>query len=192
MKKFCYALCIGLIFYVNKAYGSEAGMPQLNPEFWISQIFWLTIIFSILYLIIWKIFLPKISYNIENRKSKIVNNLGEAEKLKRDAEEKLNKYNQIIEDTQKEAKKIIEESKKKIDIDIKNKKNKFNDEIKKEIAVTEKEIKNLKQSSVSNINNIAAEISGLVIKQLFESDINKSNVTAIVNDISKRQLGKNL
>jgi len=192
MKKFCYALCIGLIFYVNKAYGSEAGMPQLNPEFWISQIFWLTIIFSILYLIIWKIFLPKISYNIENRKSKIVNNLGEAEKLKKDAEEKLNKYNQIIADTQKEAKKIIEESKKKIDIDIVNKKNKFNDEIKKEIAVTEKEIKNLKQSSVSNINNIAAEISGLVIKQLFESDINKSNVTAIVNDISKRQLGKNL
>ena len=192
MKNLCFASCIVLVLNTNQTYGAEGGMPQLNPEFWISQIFWLTIIFSILYLIIWKIFLPKISYNIENRKSKIVNNLGEAEKLKRDAEEKLNKYNQIIEDTQKEAKKIIEESKKKIDIDIENKKNKFNDEIKKEIAVAEKEIKNLKQSSVSNINNIAAEISGLVIKQLFESDINKSNVTAIVNDISKRQLGKNL
>ena len=87
-------------------------MPQLNPEFWAAQVFWLLLIFLSLYLIIWKIFLPKITYNIETRKSKIVNDLHEAQKLKENAEIKLKEYDKIIENSQKEAKKIIEDGKK--------------------------------------------------------------------------------
>ena len=134
MKSFCFALCIAFVVYVNQAFGSETGMPQLNPEFWIAQAFWLILIFSILYLIIWKIFLPKITYSIENRKSRIVNDLNEAQKLKENAEKKLKEYNEIIEKSKKEAKKIIEDSKKKLDRDIENKKQKFNDEIEKELS----------------------------------------------------------
>jgi F-type H+-transporting ATPase subunit b len=77
--------CFIIIFSTNNAMGSEAGMPQLNPEFWTAQIFWLLLIFSTLYVIIWKIFLPKITYSVENRKSRIVNDLDEAEKLKENA-----------------------------------------------------------------------------------------------------------
>ena len=144
MKSFCFALFIAVVIYVNRAFGAETGMPQLNPEFWAAQIFWLILIFSFLYLAIWKIFLPKITYSIENRKSRVVNDLDEAQKLKESAEKKLNEYNKIIEESKQEAKKIIEDSKKKLDRDIENKKQKFNDEIEKELMATEKEIKDLK------------------------------------------------
>ena len=77
MKNFCFALCIAFVVCVNQAFGSEAGMPQLNPEFWAAQIFWLILTFSSLYLIIWKVFLPKITLSIENRKSRVVNDLDE-------------------------------------------------------------------------------------------------------------------
>ena len=86
MKNFGFALCTALIICINQADGSETGMPQLNPEFWASQIFWLILIFSSLYLIIWKIFLPRITYSIENRKSRVVTDLDEAQKLKENAE----------------------------------------------------------------------------------------------------------
>ena len=101
MQNFYFALCIVLATYSNQAFGSEVGMPQLNPEFWSAQIFWLILIFSSLYLIIWKIFLPKITYSIENRKSRVVNDLDEAQKLKESAEKKLNEYNKIIEHIKK-------------------------------------------------------------------------------------------
>ena len=65
---------------MNQAFRAEKGMPQLNTEFWTAQIFWLILIFSILYLIIWRIFLPKITYSIENRKFKIVDDLNKAQK----------------------------------------------------------------------------------------------------------------
>ena len=190
MRNFCFALCIALFIYTNQAFGSEAGMPQLNPEFWAAQIFWLILIFSLLYLINWKIFLPKITYSMENRKSRIINDLDEAQKLKENAEKKLDEYNKIIEESKKKAKEIIEESKKKLDQDIENKKQKFNDEIEKELLAAEKEIKNLKKSSISNISNIATKTSAEIIKQIINIEVNNSSVTAIVDDVAKRKMVK--
>jgi F-type H+-transporting ATPase subunit b len=190
MKKLCIALCFALVFYMNEAYGSDAGMPQLNPKFWTAQVFWLILIFSILYLVIWKIFLPKITYSIENRKSKIVNDLDQAQKLKEMAEKKLNEYNKIIEDSKNEAKKIIEDSRKKLDQDIENKKKDFNIQIEKEISAAEKEIKDLKKASISNISKIASETSSELVKKIINTEVNKSNVSAVVEDIIKRNIEK--
>ena len=192
MRNFRFALCIALVVYANQAFGSETGMPQLNPEFWIAQIFWLILIFSSLYLIIWKIFLPRITYSIENRKSRIVNDLDEAQKLKDNAEKKLKEYNEIIEKSKKEAKKIIDDSKKKLDRDIENKKQKFNDEIEKELLAAEKEIKVLKKTSISNIRSIAAETSSEIIKQVINIEVNRSSVSAIVDDVTKREIEKHI
>ena len=191
MKNFCFVLC-AWILYTNPALGSEPGMPQLNTEYWAAQIFWLIVIFSVLYLIIWKIFLPKISYSIENRKSKVVNDLDEAQKLKEISEKKLKEYNQIIYNAKIEAKKIIEDSKKKLEKDIESKKKRFNEEIEKEVLTVEKEIQVLKKSSISNINKISTDTSIEVIKQIINTDVNKSNVSAIVNDIIKRKVEKNI
>ena len=190
MKKLCIALCIASVFYINEAFGSDAGMPQLNPEFWAAQVFWLILIFSILYLVIWKIFLPKINYSIENRKSRIVNDLDEAQKLKESAEKKLKEYNKIIENSKQEAKKIIEDERKKLDQDIENKKKDFNNQIEKEITAVEKEIKDLKKTSLSNISKIASETSAELMKKIINTEVNKSNVSAVVDDIIKRNVGK--
>ena len=192
MKNFCFALCVIFVMGTNKMYAAEGGMPQLNTEFWPAQIFWLILIFSSLYVIIWKIFLPRITDSIENRKSRIVNDLNETQKLKESAEKKLVEYTKAIEDAKKEAKKIIEDSKKKLENNIKNKKQKFNEEIEKELLAVEKEIKNLKKTSVNKINKIAIEISSEVINQIIGTKINMSNLSAIVEDISKRKVEKQL
>ena len=192
MKNLCFASCIVLILNTNRTFGAEGGMPQLNPEFWASQIFWLILIFSILYIIIWKIFLPKITDIIENRKSRIIGDLNETQKLKENAEKKLGEYNKIIEDAKKEAKRIIEDNKKKLETDIKNKKQKFNEEIEKELLSVEKEIKSLKKSSISTNNKIAVEVSSELIKQIVGAEMNMSKVSAIVEGISKKKIEKYL
>jgi len=193
MKNLCFATCVVLVLInTNQAFGAGKGMPQLSPEFWASQIFWLILIFSGLYLIIWKIFLPKITDSIENRKSRIVNDLNETQKLKENAEKKLKEYNKIIEDAKKDAKRIIEDNNKKLESDIKKKKQKFNEEIEKELLSAEKEIKNLKKTSISDIKKIAVEVSSEMIKQIVGTEMNTSKVSAIVEDISKKRIQKYL
>ena len=190
MKHFCFVLSIIFVVCTKEVHGSEAGMPQLNTEFWAAQTFWLILIFSILYLIVWKVFLPKITYSIENRKSRVVNDLDEAEKLKENAEKKLKEYKEIIEVAKKDAKKIIEDARKKLDEEIEDKKKKFDEEIEKELTAVENEIKNLKKSSISNISLIAIETTSGLIKQTVNTEVNKSNVSAIVNEITKKRINK--
>ena len=56
----------------------------------------------------WKVFLPKITYSIENRKSKIVSDINEAQKLKDIAEKKLKEYEKIIEEAAVEIENFVQ------------------------------------------------------------------------------------
>ena len=84
-----------------------AGMPQLDPTYWASQAFWLILIFTVLYLILLNLFIPKIKNSIDNRENKIKDDLDEAQKLKDLAEQRLKEYASSIEDAKKEVQKII-------------------------------------------------------------------------------------
>tara|TARA_B100000959_G_scaffold100129_1_gene105881 strand:- start:1794 stop:2375 length:582 start_codon:yes stop_codon:yes gene_type:complete len=193
MKKFFLIFYVGIaINNIQKAFGAEEGMPQLNPEYWYAQIFWLILIFSILYLIIWKVFLPRISNNIENRRLRIINDLNETEKLKENAEKKLKEYEKIIENSKKEAKKILQENQKKLENDLDKKKQILDEEINKEIKAAENEIMSLKKSSINSINKIAIEISSEILKQTIGKELNMSSVSAVVEDISKKKIDKYL
>ncbi len=192
MKNFCLVLSIGILICFNNAFGSEAGMPQLDPKFWSAQIFWLIVIFSTLLIIIWKVFLPKITLSIENRKSRIVNDLNEAQKLKESAEKKLLEYQKIIDDSKKDAKKIIFDSKKKLEQDIENKRKKLESEIESELNNAEKEIKNLKKDSISSIKKIAEETSAEIVRHIIGTEVNKSNVSAVLNGILKEKIEKKI
>ena len=62
-------------------------MPQLNPEFFLSQVFWLVITFSFLLIFLWRISLPRISSVLEKRENKINNEIHTAKKLQTEAKE---------------------------------------------------------------------------------------------------------
>ena len=193
MKKFYLIFCIGIaINSMGSAFGAEEGMPQLNPEYWVSQIFWLIVVFTILYLILSKFILPKINGNLETRKSQILRNLEDAQKFKEESEKKIKDYEAIINEAKQKAKSIINDTRKKINEDIQVKKNHLEKEIESEINKAENEIKSLKLSSVDSVKKIAFETSSLIIKEILNADLNSSNVSAIVEDVSKKKLDKYL
>ena len=63
----------------------------------------------------------------------------------------------------------------------------FNSQIEKELALVEKEIKDLKKTSLSNISKIASETSAELIKNIINTEVNKSNVVAVVDEIIKKK-----
>jgi len=178
------------IFLSSNCFAAEKGMPQLNPDYWISQIFWVILIFGTLYVILWKAILPKINENLENRKSQILSDLDEAQKLKNQSEKKISEYNMILSKAKQDAKKILDKTRKKINLDIENKNNQFNLEIYKEIENAEKEIKTLKLSSIKDINKISIETSSEIVRKMVGTEVNASSVSAIVEDISKKEIIK--
>ena len=187
-KKIILKTLVVYFLSINFIQAAESGgMPQLDPEFWFSQIFWLVITFGILYLVLSKIILPKISDNLETRKSQVLENLELAEKQRNESETKLKEFDNIILKTRIEAKNLFNESRKKLLGDINNKRQKLEEEIDEEVKIVEAEIEELKNKSPEKINKIAIETSADLINQLIGVDVNNSSITAIVTDIS----GKN-
>jgi F-type H+-transporting ATPase subunit b len=161
-------------------------MPQLNPEFWISQIFWLTLTFGILYIILSKLILPKISDNLESRKSQILENVEAADKQRQNSEEKLREYEEIVSKSKMEAKSIFNQAREKALKDISAKKEVLDKQIDDEIGKAEQEIKELQSGAAVKINKIAIETSSELIQKLIGAEVNNSSISAIVDDLSKR------
>ena len=191
IKKIILQLIILYLFIIGKVFAAESGgMPQLNPEFWVSQIFWLTLTFGILYIVLSKIILPKISANLELRKSQIQENIEAAERQRQDSESKLKEYEDIILKSKSEAKNIFKEAREKILKDINSKKEALENQINEEVKKAENEINDLKKTAPEKINKIAIETSSEILKNLMGAEVNNSSISAIVDDLSKRNGNK--
>jgi len=172
---------------INIAQSAESGgMPQLDPEFWVSQIVWLLITFGSLYLVMSKIVLPKISNNLEARKSQILENIETAEKQREESEKKVKEFEKIILDSKIEAKNYFSEARQKVLEDINKKRISLENDIDNEISAVEREINKLKNTSDDKITKIAIETSSDLIKQLIREEVNNSSISAIVEDLSKK------
>ena len=173
-----------LITYAQS--GESGGMPQLNPEFWISQIVWLVLTFGFLYIVLSKLILPKISDNLESRKSQILENIETAELQRKESEKKIKEFEKIILESKLKAKNHFNEVRLKTLEDISNKRIVLEKDIDKEISAAEEEINNLKINSSEKIKNIAIETSNELIKQLIGEQVNNSSISAIVEEQSKK------
>tara|TARA_A100001234_G_scaffold176920_1_gene158715 strand:+ start:119 stop:709 length:591 start_codon:yes stop_codon:yes gene_type:complete len=187
LKKIYFQSIFFSFLFLKEAFAAESGgMPQLNPEFWVSQIFWLILTFGIMYLVLSKLILPKISDNLESRKSQILDNIEAAEKQRKDSEIKLKEYDKIISKSKIEASKVFNQTREKALKDISAKRELLNKQIDNEIAEAEKEIDTLRKNAPSKINKIAIETSSEILKKLIGAEVNNSSISAIVDDLFRR------
>ena len=187
MGKFLF-LSIFLFSAVNAA--EKVGMPQLDTEFWVSQIFWLTTTFSILFVLLSKLILPKISANLETRKSLILENISTAEKKREESELKIKEYNEILERGKNEAKSIINQAKERLKKDISLKKEALEKDLSSEIQKAEVEIQEFRNKAPERINKIAIQTSADLLQQLMGTDVNSSSISTIVNDLASKKMDK--
>ena len=187
IKQICFQSIFFSFLFFKEAFAAESGgMPQLNPEFWISQIFWLILTFGTMYVVLSKFILPKISNNLESRKSQILENIEAAEKQREDSEAKLKEYDEVILKSKSEAKTTFNQTREKALKDIMAKKEVLDQQIDNEISKAEKEIEVLRISAPDKINKIAIETSSELLEKLIGSGVNSSSISAIVDDLSKR------
>ena len=147
-------------------------MPQLNPEFFVSQLFWLAVFFSFLFVFLWKVSLPRISNVLEKRQNKINDNLSSAKELQEKAKEIENNINIQInkakDDTDLKIKKTIES----LNDEVETKLLTLDKELEEKISHSEKEIIKNKENQMKNINAEIANITKISVAKI--SDLNLS------------------
>jgi len=82
------------ITLLNKStFGAEGGMPQLNPGSFSSQLFWLFVFFTILFISINNYFVPRISKVRDKREETINSLISESKRINESIEEIIEKIN---------------------------------------------------------------------------------------------------
>ena len=71
-------------------------MPQLDPQYYPSQIFWLAVTFIVFYLLLSRLILPRISAVMEERAERIADDLDKADQVRRETEGVIEAYERAL------------------------------------------------------------------------------------------------
>ena len=120
-------------------------MPQLEITTYPSQIFWLVVSFLILYLIMSRVIIPRISSVIKSRESEIKNNIHISEQMYKDTEIINNEYEETKKNIENEARGIINHLKETTNKKINNSTELLKKRLEQKLEKNEQEIINKKK-----------------------------------------------
>lgn len=165
-------------------HAASGGLPQFDPAWFPSQIFWLVLSFAILYVIFSKKTLPEISSVIENRKNHIQADLETAERITAEADSVQNAYQKNLDKAQNDAADAI----KTVENKVKLKSEKAMDDFKHKSDValkeTEKRIETSKLAAMDDMNQIAIDTATEAVKKIIGQTPDKGQLQMTVKNIS--------
>ena len=151
-------------------------MPQLNPEFFVSQLFWLAVTFVFLLIFLWRISLPRISNVLEKRERKINEDLTEAKELQVEAEKIQDQIENQLKQARSDASEMIKKSSILLEDKIQDQLIKLDIELDSKIEASAKAIEKNKNESVSKIRSQINEITKLTLLKIASLDVSDGEI----------------
>ena len=151
-------------------------MPQLNPEFFISQLFWLAVFFSFLLIFLWRISLPRIANVLEKRQNKINDNLSSAKELQEQAQEIEKSINIKINNAKNESDEQLKKTISLLQDQVSSKLLSLDRELEEKISKSEKEILKNRDEQMKNINDEIVNITKITVAKISEIDVSKIDI----------------
>ena len=160
-------------------------MPQLNPLDWAPQLIWLAITFSILYLLMKRVALPKIGSVIEARASRISGDLEAADKLRRQTEEAVAAFEQALAEAKARAHGIAEDARNRLKEEVAAERAALDRELARKSEEAEARIQQAKISALKDVNAVAVETAAEIVQRLIGVAPAKPEVSAAVTAARK-------
>ena len=141
-------------------------MPQLDFSTFLPQLVWLAITFSVLYLIMVKVAIPRIGGAIEDRQNKIANDLDLAQSMKADTDRAIAAYEQALAEAKSKAHGIAQETRDRLAAEIDAERAKVDTQIAEKLADADLAIAAAKDKALMEVNEIASDVTGQIVTDL--------------------------
>ncbi len=149
-----------------------------NSETFAPQLVWLVLTFTVLYVLMSRLVLPRIGEIIDERRERIQRDLDTAERLKADTDKAIANYEKAFADARGNAGSIARETREKLDAKVAQRQAAADADNAANIAAAEKSIQETRSKALANVDNIATDVAGAVIKQLIDTDVSASDIRA--------------
>ncbi|MCK9992059.1 MAG: F-type H+-transporting ATPase subunit b [Alphaproteobacteria bacterium] len=161
-------------------------MPQLVFADFAPQLVWLAITFTLLYLILARVALPRIATTLEKRRDVIANDLDEAGSLKRQAEEALKAYEAALAAARGRALAIVAETRQQLTAQADNEKAAMQASLAKRTAEAEARITAAKTAAMANVRQIASDTAAAIVGKLLGDTPDGAAANSAVDAALKR------
>ena len=162
-------------------------MPQINqlPDIFISQLFWLAVVFGIIYFAIGRGMVPKIQSVVDDRDKKISDDLAAAQKARDDAEQVEATYRERIEASRADAMKLAAEAKQDAAREVEKRLAAIDAEIGKRTDEAQARIRDAADKARKELEPVAAEAASQLIAKLTGKAVDaadaQNTVKAVLN-----------
>lgn len=141
-------------------------MPQLDPAVWPTQLFWLAITFGILYLVIWRIALPRIGDVLEARQRKLDDDLKKAAALKDEAEAILAEYEKMRADAHASANAVLQKTQNEMKAEAERQSHDVAAKLAKQTEEAEARIAEAKTAALASLEGTVSEVVAAATEKL--------------------------
>lgn len=163
--------------------GGEGLFPPFDPAFFPSQLFWLTITFGGLYLVLSRMILPRLSANLEHRSDTIADDLDEAARLNEQAQEAQQTLELSLAQARSKARDTAQAAEAEMAEEIAAETRKVDEALDGKLQAAEVRISELRAEAMSSVQSVATEVAGTILARLGltanEADVDAAVKSAI-------------
>ena len=161
-------------------------MPQLNPEFFASQLFWLAITFIFLFIFLWRVSLPRINSVQTKRENKIKEDIKKAKQLQAEAEDIQEQINKQLDQAKSDSAELIKSAFIKLQDESSKKLEELDKNLSTKIDATYETIEKNKSESMSQIYEQINDITKLMISKISNVKVNEGEIKIAVEKIRQK------
>jgi|TARA_R110002126_G_scaffold13118_2_gene56437 F-type H+-transporting ATPase subunit b len=169
----------------HSAEHGTGGLPQFDPTWFASQIFWLTITFAFMYLFFAKKGLPAIANSLDARETRIKTDIETAEKINEQAASVKSDYERTLKESKEKSSAILNATQEEL-------KGKANEAVEafranqdKVTADLDKSIARAKAAALSDMHGVAATAAMQAASKIIDVETDISAVKSVVQKLDK-------
>jgi F-type H+-transporting ATPase subunit b len=144
----------------------KGAFPPFQSQTFASQLVWLAIAFVLLYVLMWKLALPRVAKIIDNRQKRIEDDIADAGKLKTQSDEAVAAYEKALADARARAQTIANETRDKQAAAAETRRKALEGELNAKLAEAEKTIAATKTAAMLNVRSIAEDATRAIVERL--------------------------
>ncbi|MFO7481729.1 F0F1 ATP synthase subunit B' [Oceanibaculum nanhaiense] len=163
------------------AEGGGAGLPQLDPSNFATQIFWLAVTFIALYLLMSRVALPRVRDVLEERERRITDDLEKAQRLKDESESVLAEYEKALADARASAQALFAQAAEQANAEAAKRQQDVAQKLAKQLEKAESRVQAAKTEALDNIRQVATEVAQDAAARLIGGDVAEDDAAKAVS-----------
>ncbi len=152
--------------FAEDAHGGGSAFPPFDTTTFASTLFWLVITFSVLYWLMSRVALPRVSGIIEDRNATIARDLDQAAALQKNAEDAGTAYEAALAKAKANAVAIGQQAKDEATAAATTSRKSVEAEVSAKIAAAEATIAATKLAAMGNVSSIATDTAAAIVERI--------------------------